>query len=442
MEREELKRLAIEAIEASKDELIGIGRHIMANPETGFREVKTSVYLKSILEGCGLDVRDKIALTGVKAKAAGRKHEVNVAVMGEMDALLMPTHAGCDPVTGAFHGCGHHAQLTTIIGVCFGLVRSGLMKELDGDLTFIGIPAEEVIESAYRRSLIDQGRLHFVSGKQEFIYLGEFDDVDMVLCSHIMGQTAEPHAWAGHSWNGVLHKSVRYIGKSAHAGLAPERGINALEAALCGMNNINAMRESFSEKDCVRIHYIITKGGSSPNIVPDDIRIEGGVRASTVEAMFKVNERVNRAFRMGAESVGAGIEIDDSAGYYLPCHQSEPLGEVYLRNAREILGAENVENVFGQHRGSSTDCGDVASLIPLLHPYFGGAVGAPHGADFDIVNEEAAYVYPAKIAAATIIDLLNNNAEKAKQIKDNFVPSFTSREDYLACFNKFKQEDM
>ena len=438
MEREELKRTAIEAIESSKDELIAIGRHFMANPETGFREEKTSAYLKGILENCGLSVRDKIAMTGIKARAAGRKHESNVAVMGEMDALLMPTHAGCDPVTGAFHGCGHHAQLTTIIGVCFGLVRSGLMKELDGDLTFIGIPAEEVIESDYRRSLIDAGKLHFVSGKQEFIYLGEFDDVDMVLCSHIMGQVTAPHAWAGHSWNGIIHKSVRYIGKSAHAGLAPERGINALEAALCGMNNINAMRESFPERDSVRIHYIITKEGSSPNIVPDDIRIEGGVRAATVEAMFKVNERVNKAFRMGAEAVGAGIEIDDSAGYYMPCHQSEALGEVYLHNARNILGPENVENVFGQHRGSSTDCGDVASLIPLLHPYFGGASGAPHGADFDIINEEAAYVYPAKIAAATVIDLLYDGAAKAKEIKADFVPAFDSKEAYLACFDKIK----
>lgn len=437
MEKDKLKKRALKVIDEAKDELITIGRHILNNPETGFREEKTSAYLKGILEGCGLNVRDKIALTGVKARAAGKKHDVNVAVMGEMDALIMPSHAGCDPVTGAYHGCGHNAQLTTIIGVCFGLVRSGLMKELDGDLTFIGVPAEEVVESAYRHSLIEQGKLHFVSGKQEFIYLGEFNDVDMVLCSHIMGKNPEPHAWVGHSWNGVIHKNVRFIGKSAHAGLAPERGINALEAALCGMNNINALRESFPERDCVRIHYIISKGGYSANIVPDDVRLEGGVRAATLEAMLKTNARVNQAFRSGAEVIGASVEIDDSAGCYLPCHQSEPFGEVYLQNAKEILGAENVENAFGQHRGSSTDCGDVASLIPLLHPYFGGAVGAPHGADYEIVNEEAAYVFPAKIAAATVIDLLYDNAAKAREIKRNFIPSFSSREEYLSCFDSF-----
>lgn len=439
MEKEELKRRAIEAIDAAEDELIGIGRHVLENPETGFREVKTSAYLKGLFEECGLDVRDRIALTGIKTKAEGRRHEANVAVMGEMDSLIMPSHKGSDPVTGAYHGCGHNAQLTTIMGVCFGLVRSGLMKELDGDLTFIGIPAEEVIESAYRHSLIQEGKLHFVSGKQEFLYLGEFDDVDMVLCSHIMGKNPEPHAWVGHSWNGVIHKSVRYKGKSAHAGLAPERGINALEAALCGMNNINAMRESFPEKDCVRIHYIITKGGDSPNVVPDDVRIEGGVRAASLETMLRTNERVNQAFRSGAEAVGAEVEIDDSAGCYLPCHQNEALGGLYLDNARAILGPDNVENVFGQHRGSSTDCGDVASMIPLIHPYFGGAVGAPHGSDFEIVNDVAAYVVPAKIAAATVIDLLYDGASKAKDIKRNFVPSFQSKEEYLACFDAFRK---
>ena len=431
MDKQQLKAKAFEIIEQNKDYLIEIGKNLYNMPETGFREHETSAYVKQILEECGLEVKDKIAITGLKAKASGRKHDVNVALMGELDALIMPSHPHCHPERGTFHGCGHHAQLTTILGAAIGLVKSGLMEELDGDLTFIGVPAEEVIEQDFRKELREKGELFFLSGKQEMVRLGVFDDVDMVLCSHVMGHKAEPYCWAGHSWNGVIFKTVEFTGKGAHAGLAPDQGINALEAALCGMNNINAMRESFKDDDHVRIHYIITKGGDSSNIVPDDIRMEFGVRAASVPAMKNVDRRVNAALRLGAEAIGAGIHISNS-GMDMPCHQNRMLGDIYLQNARELLGEENVEDVFGHHRGSSTDCGDVASLIPLLHPYFGGFVGSPHANDFDVVNEYAAYVVPAKIAAATAIDLLYNDAELARDVKAGFTPSFANKEEYLA----------
>ena len=431
MNKETLKKDAAAYIESHREELISHGRHLYSIPEPGYRETKTAAYAKQVLESCGLNVRDHVALTGLKAKAEGNAHDINVAVMGELDSLIMPSHAKASEGTGYFHGCGHHAQLTCVLGVAIGLIRSGIFRELDGDVTFIGAPAEETIEMEYRERLIAEGKVRYASGKQELLSLGELDDVDMILMSHIMGHTSEAKSWVGHSWNGIVHKTVRYTGKGAHAGLAPERGINALEGALCGMNAINAMRERFDDKDHVRVHYIITKGGDSPNIVPDDVRMEFGVRAATVEAMTQANDRVNAALRLGGESVGAGVEIRET-GCYLPCHQCRELGDIYLRNAVDLLGAENVTDSFGEHRGSSTDCGDVASLKPLIHPYFGGAVGVPHGLDFDIVNDYAAYVVPAKIAAATVIDLLCDGAEKAKAIKRNFRPAFASTEEYLA----------
>lgn len=433
--REELKAAALSYIENHKDELMAAGRKLYSMPEPGYREVKTSAFMKEQLEACGLEVRDRIALTGLKAKAEGKDHKANVCVMGELDSLIVPTHKKSDPETGYFHGCGHHAQLMTVLGVAKGLAESGLMRELDGDVTFIAVPAEEVIELEYRNSLIAEGKISYVSGKQELIKLGEFDDVDMVLMSHIMGHTAEPASWCGHSWNGVLHKTVRYTGVGAHAGLAPERGINALEAAITGLNAVNALRERFHDDDHVRVHYIITKGGDSPNIVPDDVRLEFGVRAATVEAMTNANDLVNKALRLGGEAVGAGVEINDY-GFYLPCHQAKELGELYLKNAKAVLGEEAVHDAFGEHRCSSTDCGDAASILPMIHPYFGGAVGVPHGLDFDIVNDYAAYVVPAKLAAATVIDLLYDGAKEAQKVKENFRPDFKNKEEYLAYAKK------
>ncbi len=430
MEKQVLKTKVLEIIEQNKDYLIEIGRNLYRMPETGFKEYETSAYVKQILEECGLIVSDGLAITGLKAKASGKKHEVNLALMGELDALIMPNHPNCHPQRGTFHGCGHHAQLTTILGVALALVKTGLISELDGDLSFIAVPAEEVIELDFRRELREQGKLFFISGKQEMIRLGVFDDVDMVLCSHSAEHKAEPYCWVGQSWNGIIFKTVEITGKASHAALAPDQGINALEAALCGMNNINAIRESFRDDDHVRVHYIITKGGDNCNIVPDDVRMEFGVRAANIPAMNQVDERVDAALRLGAKAVGAEIKISNS-GMYIPCRQSRMMGDIYMRNAEEILGEDKVEDISGVHRGSSTDCGDVASLIPLLHPNFGGFVGAVHSNDYDVVNEYAAYVVPAKLAAATAIDLLYGDAQQAKNLKAEFKPLFSSKEEYL-----------
>ena len=436
MTKEELKSRVLKAIEASREELIAAGRALNGMPEPGYREVKTSAFVKEALEKCGLQVESGLALTGLKAKAKGRSSGLNIGVMGELDSLIMPKHAGADPVTGAFHGCGHHAQLTTVIGAAIGLVRTGLLKELDGDVTFFAVPAEESVEAEYRKGLVREGKVHFTTGKAEFIRLGLLDDVDMVLMSHVMGNETEPHSWIGHNWNGVINKSVRFIGKAAHAGLAPWEGINALQAAVEAINRVNALRPSFPEDYHVRIHFIITKGGASCNVVPDDVRMEFGVRASTVSALTEVNDRVNEALRAGAAVVGAGIEITED-NFYLPCIQDRDLGEIYHENAVKILGEAHAENVFGSFRGSSTDSSAIASLMPLIHPYFGGAVGAPHGADFDIVNEYAAYVVPAKIAAATVVDLLWDGAAEARRVKEAFVPAIGSKEEFLSFADRY-----
>ena len=434
----EMKQAALAAIEANKERLMQIGRDLYSMPEPGFLEARTSAYVKERLEETGLTVRSGIAITGLTARAKGRKSLMNVGLMGELDSLIMPSHPKAAPGTGYFHGCGHHAQLTTVIGAAIGLMESGVAGSLDGDLTFIAVPAEEATLPDLRRTLIREGKIAFTSGKQEMIRLGVFDDIDMVLCSHMLGKTPDPRIWVGHSWNGILQKSVRYTGKSAHAGLAPDTGINALEAALCGLNAVNALRERFRDEDHVRIHYIITKGGDSPAVVPDDVRLEFGVRAATFEAMMHANEMVDRALRFGGESVGAGVEIHDFGGI-LPCHQSREMGELYLKNAEALLGQNAATNVFGEHRGSSTDCGEVASLMPLIHPYFGGAVGLPHGLDFDVVNDYAAYVVPAKVAAMTVIDLLCDDAKEAKAVKAAYKPVFANKEEYLEYAGKLAE---
>ena len=439
MNREQLKIRAVESIEARKDELIAIGRALFAMPETGFREHKSAAYVKKVLMDLGLEVCDGLALTGLRAVAKGRSRDYNVGVMGELDALVMPQHPHADPQSGYAHACGHHAQVTCMLGTAFGLVATDIMKELDGDLTLFAVPAEEVVELSFRKGLHKEGKIKFFGGKQEFIRLGVVDDVDVVLCSHLTGANA-PQPFFDHSksYNGKIHKVARFIGKSAHAALSPQLGINALHAAVCAINNINALRDTFQDADHVRVHYIISKGGDSPNIVPDDVQLDLGVRASTTQMLFEANIKVNRALRSGAEAIGAQVDIEDLGGY-LPLHQNRPLGLLYAENAKSVVGPDNVFDLITEARGSSTDAGDLASIKPTIHPNFGGAMGAPHTNSFVICDEYAAYVQPAKVAAMTVIDLLYDGAKEGKRIRDSYVPTFSNKEEYCTFFDKLRQ---
>ena len=186
--------------------------------------------------------------------------------MGELDALMMPSHCHADPVTGAAHACGHHAQMAMVIGAATGLIESGAMNHLDGDVAFLAVPAEEAIELAFRQELVRQGKIRFVGGKQEFIRLGVFNDIDAVLCGHLSNTGEIGRFRYGANYNGVLCKTVKFSGESCHAALAPQMGINALQAAVNAIIGINSIRETLPEAEYARIHYIITKGGDSPNI--------------------------------------------------------------------------------------------------------------------------------------------------------------------------------
>ena len=92
-------------------------------------------------------------------------------------------------------------------------------------------------------------------------------------------------------------------------------GINALYAAQIALAAINALRETFRDEDTIRVHPIITHGGSQVNVIPGEVRLETYVRGRSVEAILDANKKVDRAFRAGALALGAKVEIETLPGY-------------------------------------------------------------------------------------------------------------------------------
>lgn len=406
-------------------------------PELGFREERTAARVAGFLGDLGLPVRTGLALTGVKAVATGggtwtpspespSTRPPCVAVLGELDAVVCPAHAAADAATGAAHACGHHAQLAVMAGAAIGLTAPGVLDALAGSVAFMAVPAEEYVEIEYRLRLRREGKIEFLGGKPELLRLGEFDDVDMAILVHAGGLPGSTMAVGGTS-NGFIAKSVRYIGREAHAGASPWLGANALSSAMLALSAINALRETFEDEKSIRVHPIITKGGDLVNIIPADVRLETYVRGRNLQAIKEVSARVDRAFEAGALAIGTKVEIEDLPGF-LPMLTDPGLAHLFRRNLEDLAGIESVTE--GRHMAGSTDMGDLSHVMPALHPYGAGVTGRPHSPDFAVSDPDRAYVLPAQAVALTVIDLLADGAREAENVRRTYRAPMT-RDEYV-----------
>lgn len=427
MKKEVLKAKVCAAIDAYADKIQELANDIAREPELGFKEVKTAAKVAAYMRDLGLEPETGLAINGVKARAKGAKEGPTAAVLGELDAVGCPDSCLADTLTGAAHACGHNLQIATMLGAATGIMKSGVMEHLAGDAVFFGVPAEEYIEIEYRKKLMEAGKIHFLSGKGQLIYEGAFDDIDMAMQMHADKNMPRPTVSIGDSSNGFVGKTVRYIGKTAHAADAPDEGVNALNAAMLGLMGINALRETFREKDVVRVHPIITKGGDFVNSVPADVRMELYVRAKTMEAIESTHTRVDAALKAGGDAVGAKTIVETLPGM-LPLNCNKRMNELMVENS--LIVNPDVDIKDAGHFSASTDMGDVSHLMPVIHPFIGGTNGLLHTADFHVEDFKAAVLLPAKAFAMMIVDLLYDDAKEAKSILADFKPVLT-KEEYI-----------
>ena len=435
--KQELKDKAFTEIDQRADELINLSKQILANPEPGFREFKTAALVGEKFAQMGVPFRSGLGMTGLRGEIIGGTDGPTMAILGELDSLIVNEHPHANSATGAAHACGHHCQIGMMLGATMGLMHADVLPNLSGRIIPIAMPAEEYIEIEYRDGLRRAGQIEFLGGKPEFIRLGEFDDVHLAMMVHTTSTPAEKQLCISGTSNGTLAKKIQFIGKGAHAGGSPHLGINALNAATLALTAIHFNRETFLDSDTVRVHPIITKGGEAVSAVPADVRMETFVRGRTLEAIMDANRKVDRALRAGAMALGATVNIQTIPGY-LPLMQNQKMAGIFEANANTLVGSENVAKI--QHRTGSTDMGDVSHLMPVIHPYVGGATGLGHGADYVVQDYQLAVITAAKSMAATVIDLLADGATEARQVIANHRPDMTSRE-YVKFMRSMASEE-
>lgn len=425
----EIKNKIEQILCESSEEIIKIGETVLNNPELGYREHKTSEYIRSIFDELDISYSYPHAITGVKAKLKGKKEGYNICIIGEMDAVKCAGH----PYEGellAAHACGHNAQIAAMLGTAIVLKKSGIMSELCGDVTFMAVPAEEFIELDYREQLKKEGKIKYFGGKQQLIYEGAFDDVDIAMMIHAQGQEEKPKIYVRGENLGFIAKTITYKGKAVH-GSTPFDGVNALNAAALSILGIHSNRETFREEEKIRIHPIITKGGDVVNSVPDEVCVDTYVRGATLEAIKKGNDVVERAVSGACCMIGAEYDINDIPGY-LPLVESLELSEVFEGVSKEVLGAVNI--VYGEPITGSSDIGDLSHLIPTIQPSVGGFTGTLHSKEFMISDKTTAYIKAAEILAKTTAELLYDDAKKAEHVKNSFTQKMIKAE-YINYLN-------
>ena len=438
MDKQELKQRCCDRIDQNRDAIIALAEDIYRHPELGYQEFRSTGKMEEAFQSLGLPVKSGIAYTGCEAKA-GKEEGPVVAIMGELDSLNCPEHPDC-AANGNIHCCGHHAQLANLYGCAVGLVQSGALSELDGAVKFIAMPAEECVDLDYRDGLIAKGEIAYYGGKQEYLRRGGMDDVSIILQAHLLNMNDKNEICCLNTdCNGFITKNVKFLGRAAHAGFAPSDGINALNMAQLAISGIHALRETFRDEDKIRVSAILTRGGEMVNTVPAEADLQVMVRGFSVEAMMDASKKVDRALKAGALALGGKVEINNRIGY-LPMNSSRPLTAIYGENVKAYVGCGDDAFVDPYETAGSTDLGDMSQLVPCMHIWTGGISGALHAKDFHVEDPDAAYVFPAKMLAMTVVDLLWDNAQKAREVLDAFQPAFT-KESYLEFMHRHSGDD-
>jgi len=421
------------AVDKYRELILEAERFIWKHPETGYREKVTSKYMEDAFRNLGYDLVIADGITGFYTCIDTGRPGPEILILGELDAVICPSHKDADPQTGAVHSCGHHAQCAALLGIAAALTEPGILDKFSGKIRLCAVPAEELLEIDYRTKLKKDGVIKYFGGKSEFLSRGYFDGVDLAFMVHTSFQFGVRKGSVG-----CMAKNISYKGVASHAGGSPWNGINALYAANCGINAVNAIRETFKESDLIRVHPIITHGGDMVNAIPETVRLESYVRGASFDAILYNNNKVNRALIGGALSLSANVEIVDIPGYAPLLHDR---GMMDVANeAFRLLFPDEPFRYSDNISTGSTDMGDLSCIMPVVHPYAAGQTGYSHGADYQIADPEKACVQSAKWQLAMVELLLGNGAERAKKIVSEYKPMFASKEEYFAYLESINRK--
>ncbi|MGF7184857.1 amidohydrolase [Desulfitispora alkaliphila] len=377
-----------------ESDIIRLSDKIHENPELGHQEYYASKLLADYLSQQGFAVERNIAglETAFLARyASGRSPRI--ALLAEYDAL---------PEIG--HGCGHNLIGAAAVGAATAVKILLDVTNIKGQVVVMGTPAEETS-----------------GGKVTMVEKGYFQDIDAAMMFHPGDSTTvETKSLA------MDALEFTFIGKSAHAAVAPYISANALDAVVNFYNGVNAMRQ-YLEED-MRVHGVIIDGGNTPNVIPDRAVTRWYIRAANKQKLKSLTSRIIECASGAAMMAGAKVKVRNYELSYDEMVTNKRLAGAFRRNLREV-GSDVAPNP--SKASGSIDMGNVSQVVPAIHPYLSFEMAGGCMAHTEEFAKASGSVFgsrllmrAAKVMAYTTIDLMVD-----KELMSGIRSEFKSRRD-------------
>lgn len=315
-------------------EVVGLRRHLHANPELSYQEYNTVKFVAQTLRSFGIEPTEGIAATGLVAEIKGKNPgKKTIALRADMDALPI-TEANDVPYKskniGVMHACGHDVHTSSLLGTA--KILNEIKDQFEGTVRFLFQPGEEKNPGG-ASYMIRDGALKNPAP------------------AAIIGQHVFPLLPAGKIGvrEGMYMASsdeiyLKVIGKGGH-GAAPELAIDPIVIA---SHIIIALQQVISRNASPKQPTVLTfgkiSGGTAQNIIPDFVTIDGTFRAMNETWRAEGLEKIKKMAESMAEGMGGKCEVNISHGY--PYLENNP--EVTRRikkAAEEYVGKENVVDI-------------------------------------------------------------------------------------------------
>lgn len=351
------RALLLTGAEAFFPAMNALARRIWARPELAYREVETSAAMIELLEAEGFAVERGVA--GLPTAFIARWGDgPSIGFLAEMDALPGFSQSAApypEPIPGqdVGHACGHHLFGAASIGAAVGLARWLAATGVPGQVRVYGTPAEEG-----------------GAGKAYMARAGLFDDLGIALHWH---PDDVNRVWQSRSLASIGAR-VRFHGRTAHAAQAPENGRSALHAVEVFHHMASLMREVVPPD--THIHYVVTRGGDAPNVIPALAESRIGVRHYDPAVARDVLDRLEKAAEGAALGTGTRAETLRQGGV-LSLLPNDIVGKVMLANMRHIpaISWDDGDRAFARQIQTSMEAPPSLAQVSELGPYDYGLRG-------------------------------------------------------------------
>lgn len=381
------------------DEVVGWRRHLHRNPELSFHEEETSRFVYDTLEPFGDLKLSRPTPTSVVARLVGEQPGRTIALRADTDALPITEENDLEFASkneGAMHACGHDGHTAMLLGTA--KILSGMKEEIQGEVRFIFQHAEEL----------------YPGGAEEMVEAGVLDGVDAILGLHLWSQFEVGKIGVVYGPMLAAPDTFKIVveGKGGHAAM-PHQAVDSIAVGAQVVTNLqHVVSRNTDPLDNTVVSVTRFTGGTTHNIIPGSVEMEGTVRTLDEEVRRRVPEAMERIVKGITGAHGASYQFEYQRGYR-PVVNDEEVTRVVEETAREVFGEASL--VMMRPLMAGEDFSAYQQAVPGSFFYVGagseekGITYPHHHPRFDI--DENALPYGIKMFVHATFKLLDGAGE-------------------------------